>query len=451
VSLGRVFRVFRGPAVPVLLAVAVVGVSAAGTAALMADPTAEKSTPKVPPPVRNAAWTVDAAHDADSLTALSGAWVTDALVVRGGADGLHAVQRKDRSTAWDLPVSADGGSVCAMSPTVDGGIGVISYTATFASLCTSVSGVELSTGHVLWTAQTPAAFGVKEANAAAVAVDHGIALVDSSNPGAADPKGVASVIGLDARSGAAKWKHTTTCIHSSSSLLAGGGQTTLVEACGSAVNVVTLDSASGSQTRSVTSPQLKSSAAPVSLTPLVVADTQNQPTALAFPGPAGAAGTTAPMTVTPAAGLDSLFDSLTSGGFRLPRAASGGAVVCAGNPHAVCWDSAGKQLVLRGLPDTAADVVAVAAPPPAPASSAAGTAPTAAATRFITLPTPARPRAALCRVAADGKVVVEEELSLPVSAFLTRAGATQVTAYGDATDLVLVSVRPSTTAVIDVR
>jgi hypothetical protein len=444
---------------PALLALAVVGASAAGAAALMSDGTPKKAaTAAVPPPVRNAAWTLDAAHDAYSLTGLSGAWVTDSVVVRGGVDGLHAVQRKDGSAAWDLPVPTDGGFVCAMSSSGDGGVGVVSFGLKDAKVCTTVSGIELASGHVLWTAQTAAVFERKEADAAAVAIDGGIALLGSPHPASSDAKGLVSVAGLDARSGAVKWKHTTKCDFAYDSFLAAGGETTLIEVCGGAANVVTLNSGSGAQVRSLTSPQLKNDAALVSLAPLAVADAQTHPAVLAFPAAAGAtatgatASTPTAMTATPVSGLDFLFSSLTVDGHHLPHAASGGGVLCAAATRATCWDGAGKPLTLRGLPDPAAELLPVTGVAPA-SPSTTGTATTGkAATRFILLPTHAQPRAALCRVAADGAVVVEEELSLPVSDMLTKGGAQQVTAYGDATDLVLMAVSPSGgTAVIDVR
>ena len=444
-------RVLRGPVLPVVLAVVVVGASAAGAAALMADKstTQKAATPAVPPPVRNAAWTVDGAHDASDLADLSGAWVTADLVVRGGADGLHAVKRSDGSSAWDLPVPADGGSMCAMSPTTDGGVGVISFEGRDALNCSSVSGVDVASGHVLWTAQTAAVAGNKDADAPAVAVDGATALLTSDRPGAADPKGVASILGLDARSGAVKWKHTTTCDHHGGAFAAGAGKVATVEVCGSTAQVVVLDSATGTAdaapapagtaTATGTATAAPTSAARVtdasgvlSASPLIVSDSQTKPGSLLFTNAAGAT------TSTPVTGLDTLFASVTAPGLRLPQAEVGAGVLCATAHQPSCWTVAGKPLALRGLPDGAADAIAVAG--------------SGDAARLITLPTPAHPRASLCRVAADGGAVVEEDLSLPVSDFLTKNSLSQVSAYGDAKDLVLVAKRPSAaTAIVDVR
>jgi hypothetical protein len=426
-------RVFQGPALPVVLAVAVVGASAAGAAALMADKPATKkaATSAVPPPVRNAAWTVDGAHDASDLADLSGAWVTADLVVRGGADGLHAVKRSDGSSAWDLPVPADGGSMCAMSPTADGGVGVISFEAEDALNCSSVSGVDVASGHLLWTARTAVVLGNKDADAPAVAVDGGTALLISDRPGAADPKGVASIVGLDAHSGAVKWKHTTTCDHHGGAFAVGGGKAATVEVCGPTAQVVVLDSATGTAA-SVSVPQVTDVSGVVSASPLIVSDSQTKPSAFLFTNAAGAT------TPTPVTGLDTLFASVTAPGLRLPQAGIGGGVLCATAHQPSCWTLAGKPLALRGLPDGASDAIAVAG--------------SADAARLLTLPTPAHPRASLCRVAADGGAVVEEDLSLPMSDFLTKNGLSQVSAYGDAKDLVLVAKRPSgTTAIVDVH
>jgi len=76
------------------------------------------------------------------------------------------------------------------------------------------------------------------------------------------------------------------------------------------------------------------------------------------------------------------------------------------------------------------------------------------AARVLTLPNGAQPRAALCRVNADGTYVVEAELSLPVSKFLGADGtmAYPIFAYSDAKDLVLVAQRPGgQSAIVDVH
>jgi hypothetical protein len=435
-------KVLRGPALPVLLAVVVVGASAAGATALMADKgsgSKKAATPAAAPPVRNAAWTVDSAHDASDLADLSGAWVTADVVVRGGKDGLHAVKRSDGSSAWDLPVPVDGAEVCAMSPTADGGVGVFSFEGKDALSCTSVSGVDLASGHVVWTAQTAVVAGSKDADAPAVAVDGGIAMFTSVRPGTADPKGVASIVGLDAHSGAVKWKHTTTCDHHGGAFAAGGGKVATVETCGSAATVVVLDSATGTAatgtgtaTTSATPSQVKGDSGVISASPLILSDAQTNPTAFLFPNASG------PTISTPVSGIDTLFASVTTQGLRLPRSFVGAGVLCATAHQPSCWTVAGKQLALRGLPDGAADAIAVAG--------------STAEVRLLTLPTPTHARASLCKVAANGTVVVEEDLSLPVSDFLAKNGFGQVSAFGDAKDLVLMAAHPSgATAIVDVR
>jgi hypothetical protein len=443
-------RMLRGPLLPALVAVLVVGGSTAGAAALLADGKATQTTePSVPPPLRNAVWTVDAAHDAYDLTSLSGAWVTDAVVVRGGVDGLHAVKRADGSAAWDLPAPGDGGFVCAMSPATDGGIGVLSFGAKDSGVCGSVAAVDVATGHVLWTVKTAAVFGGrgdgKDADGAAVAVDGGMVLVDSAKPSAADPKGVASVVGLAARSGAVKWRHSTTCDHSYSAFAVGGGRVAVVEACGGTSEVLTLDSGSGAVVGSGSSSGMKAGAALVAMEPLVVADDPAKPTALGFLGSAAGGPGSTRLATTPVAGLDGLYDTLGAGGLRAPRAATGSGVVCVGRPETACWDAGGRPLVLHGMLDATAHFVPVD-------GGGSGDGSGGGAASFLTLPTREQPRATLCRVGADGAVTVEAELSLPVSKFLADNEDGRVFAYGDAKDLVLVAGRPAgSTVVVDVR
>ena len=420
---------------------------ATGGGTARAGKAGEAGKAAVPPPLRNAVWTVDAARDAYDLTALSGAWVTDAVVVRGGFDGLHAVKRADGAAAWELPVpGGDGAFVCAMSPTVDdgSGVGVLSFGvkgSDGSSGCGSVAGVDVATGRVLWTVKTAAVFGAKDADAAAVAIDGGVAMVDSAKPSAADPKGVASVVGLDARSGAVKWRHSTPCDHSYSAFAAAGGKVAVVEACGGGggggVEVLTLDAQDGAQVGAVTASGMKSGAALVARQPLVVVDDPARPTALGFvgAGPGGGA-------VVPVAGLDGLYDTLGTEALRVPRAAVGGGVLCAGRPEAACWDSAGKALGLHGMVDATAHFVPVYG----------GTLSGSKGVRFLTLPTRKEPRATLCDVGLDGAVTVEAELSLPVSKFLAENEDGRVFAYGGSEDLVLVAGRPAgSTVVVDVR
>ncbi|MFD0630700.1 hypothetical protein ACFQ9X_02595 [Catenulispora yoronensis] len=93
-------NVLRGPVLPSLIAIGVLAASVAGTIALTGkDSTASASSPTrtAPPPVRNAAWVVNGAHDAPSLSALTGFWIGPDVVVRGGVDGLHAMKRADGS------------------------------------------------------------------------------------------------------------------------------------------------------------------------------------------------------------------------------------------------------------------------------------------------------------------------------------------------------------------
>jgi hypothetical protein len=75
------------------------------------------------------------------------------------------------------------------------------------------------------------------------------------------------------------------------------------------------------------------------------------------------------------------------------------------------------------------------------------------AARVITTSVPGHPRASLCRIAADGTVTIEADLSQPASDYLGKNGsASTYYAYSDAKDLYLVDPHPAgETSVIDVR
>ena len=406
----------RGPVVPILLAAGIIAASAAGTAALTAKGK-HSDPPSVPPPVRNAAWTVDGAHDAPTLSALSGFWIGADVVVRGGVDGLHASKRSDGSSAWDTPVP-NGGSVCGMSAGVDGGVGLMAFEAANSTSCTSVSAIDLPTGKILWTAQTGTVLG-EDHELADEGVASGTAVLESDG-GAAD----APVVGLDLRSGTVKWKHTTSCKHLSGVFGVGGGHVATGESCQNKATVQLLDAATGATVPApVISVSGQDHAAVLAVSPLAVVDDADSPNSVTF-GPAANAPVSR-VTIPSHA-----------------QAAAGGGVLCLGGKQASCWTAAGAPLTLRGLPDPAAspqDVISVYGP--------------GDAARFVSIGTPGHPRASLYRVGADGRIVIEADLSQPVSDFLGNNGsAQQVYAYADAKDLYLVVPHPAgATAVVDVR
>lgn len=75
------------------------------------------------------------------------------------------------------------------------------------------------------------------------------------------------------------------------------------------------------------------------------------------------------------------------------------------------------------------------------------------AARVITTGVAGHPRASLCRVGADGSVVVEADLSQPVSDYLGKSGYSgDDYAFSDAKDLYLVDPHPAgQVEVMDVR
>jgi hypothetical protein len=420
-------KALRGPVLPCLLAVGIAAGSIAGTIAVTGSHHKAPVGPAVPPPVRNAVWTVDGAHDAPSLGALSGFWIGTDVVVRGSLDGLHAMKRTDGTSAWGLPTPG-GGSVCGMSSGLDGGIGIVVSQAAGNGMCSSVSAVDVATGKALWTTQVSTEFGSPDAGAEEYGVESGVAVVDSDQDTSAT-----GVIGLDLHSGAVKWRHSSGCDHRPAAFGVGGGKVAVAETCQGQAAIHVLDAASGAAAPGVATTPLAAAPHPqiLSTDPLVFADDSASPKNLTF-----AAGTHATVTA-----LDGVFTNLTANGPSRAQVAVGGGVLCAGRQVA-CWTAGGTPVTPRGLPN------ADAAHHDAYVVGGSGD-----AARVITTSVPGHLRASLCRVGADGTVTVEADLSQPVSDYLGKNGyASTYYAYSDAKDLYLVDPHPAgQTSVIDVR
>ena len=422
----------RGPVLPSLLAVGIAAASVAGVIAVSGSGSGHAAErPAGPPPIRNAVWTVVGAHDAASLSALSGFWIGADVVVRGGIDGLHAMKRADGTSAWDLPTPG-GGTVCGMSAGVDSGIGIVAARDGDSSSsrgCTSVSGVDVATGKVLWTTSVSPDFGTPGASAADYGVASGVAVIDSDQAGSAT-----GVIGLDLHTGTVKWSHSSGCDHQPTVFAVGGGRVATAESCQGRAAIHVLDAATGAAVAGAPTPPLGSAPNPelLSAVPLVFADDGPSPRRLTFaPGP-----------VTQVADMNNLFATLPDNGPSRAQVAVGGGVLCAGGRQATCWTATGSALSVRGLPNDGAehhDVYVV---------SGSGD-----AARVITTGVAGHPRASLCRIAADGRVTVEADLSQPVSDYLGKDGnSSSYYAFSDAKDLYLVDPHPAgQTAVVDVR
>jgi hypothetical protein len=420
-------KVLRGPALPVLLTIAVAAASAAGVVVLQGHKAAAAAVKTAPVPLRGAAWTIDGAHDAPSMSELTGAWITDKTVVRGGVDGLHAYQRADGTSAWDLPVPVDGGAVCGMSTQTGDGIGVVSFSAVndvAAANCTTVEGVDLATGKALWTSHT--------AGTHHLGLDGDVALMQS---------GTAKLVAVDAHSGAAKWTHASDsgCTEDSAGgFAAGGGVVLLADACAAGGDVVALSSADGHQLWKTAGPGTGSgsgsgsgavSMAFVSASPAIVVDDANSPTQVTFFSAAGAKS--APHQIS-----SSVFFLLPTVQTAPAAVASiGKSVICGGGRGATCWN------IATGAPlpqSVTGDVIPVSDPGSDP--------------RVITLPKAGSTHASVSRIGLDGKAVAEEELAKSVTEFLVKQGTGSIQAYGDAHDLVLFATTPDGgSAIVDVR
>ena len=429
----------RGPVLPTLLAVGIAAASVVGTIALTHKHSSTAAGPTTPPPVHNAAWTVDGAQNAPSLSALTGFWIGTDVVVRGSVDGLHAMKRSDGTSAWDLPTPT-GGNVCGMSAAADSktGIGIVVSQGTTSGVgsCDAVSAIDIASGKTLWTKDVSAEFGSPEAGAADYGIASGIAVVDSDQNGSAT-----GVIGLDLGTGTVKWRHSAGCDHRPDAFAVTGGRIALAEACQDQTTVRVLDAATGDPVPGVTPPSVAGTPHPriLSADPLAIADDGSAPKALAF----GSGAPPPPPTPPPTAvsNVDKLFSALGANGPSRAQITVGKDVLCVGGRIA-CWTARGAAVSPRGLPNDGAahhNVHVV---------TGAGD-----AARVVTGGLPGHPRASLCRIAADGTATVEADLSQPVSDYVGDSGSVgSFYAYGDAKDLYLVSPNPvGQTAVIDVR
>ncbi|GAA1998387.1 hypothetical protein [Catenulispora subtropica] len=431
-------NVLRGPVLPSLIAVGIVAASVVGTVTLTgkhSGSASAASAPATPPPVRNAAWVVNGAHDAPELSALTGFWIGSDIVVRGGVDGLHAMRRGDGSAAWDLPTPG-GGDLCGMSAAVDDGVGIVASQGTTETRggagsadCSVVSGVDVTSGKVLWTTPMSSSFGDPDAGAADYAATGGTAIVDSDRDQAET-----GVVGLDVKTGVQKWKYGGECEHRGKGFSAAGGHVVVAEVCQGQAKIRVLDAVTGGAVAGAAVPNLGGATHPqvVSADPLVVADDGSSPKALSF----GAGG---PVTVTDLGGL---FATLSDKGASRAQVSVGKDVLCFGGHQASCWTAGGTPTTPHGLPNEGAehhDVYPVLG--------------TGATARIVTTGVPGHTRASLCRVTGDGTVVVEADLSQPVSDYLGKSGtAGSYYLYADAKDLYLVDPQPSgRAAVIDVR
>ena len=96
------------------------------------------------------AWTVGNGADSGS-DELVGGWLTSTLIVRAGSLGVSAYNLSNGSTAWTLPAPQGTTQPCAISPTLSaGGIGTIAF-GTSTTSCSLLTGVDSSTGKILWT------------------------------------------------------------------------------------------------------------------------------------------------------------------------------------------------------------------------------------------------------------------------------------------------------------
>ncbi|MFD0630699.1 PQQ-binding-like beta-propeller repeat protein [Catenulispora yoronensis] len=328
-----------------------------------------------------------------------------------------------------------------MSAGVDAGVGIVATQGTAqtrvnaASECAVISAIDIASGKVLWTTPASMSFGDPDAGAADYAAAGGMAIIDSDRATAGT-----GIVALDLKTGEQKWKHPGDCEHRPHAFAVSGTKVAIAEVCSGQpqATVKVLDAATGAEVPNAAVPAGAAMAGVshpeiVSADPVVAVDDGTTPKALSFGGVA------TPVAVS---GLDGLMAALTANAATRAQVGVGAGVLCAGGHQAACWGADGKAVAPRGLPNAAAehhDVYAVVG--------------NADVARVVTTGVPGHPRASLCRVAGDGGVVVEADLSQAVSDYLGKSGNPgSYSVYGDAKDLFLLDPHPNgRAAVIDVR
>ncbi|MEU6877202.1 PQQ-binding-like beta-propeller repeat protein [Streptomyces sp. NPDC046712] len=243
----------------------------------------EAKGPAAPNPAAKpkVAWKVPAVGD--RYDEGPGAWGLGDTLAQGRLDGLHAYDVRDGAVRWSVPAPARE-ALCAMSPDVEGNVGLIAY-GRHEQPCATLVAVHTLTGKVLW--RQP----LKGTGLVLGALAVGGSTAVTAEEGA--------VRGRASESGEQRWERILGKDCAARAVDATAVRTLLVEQCGTGARLVALDTRTGTEQWTRVLPvESTTTAMVVSVAPVVVAvdedDKRGTHALLGFDG-RGAPTVTVPM------------------------------------------------------------------------------------------------------------------------------------------------------------
>jgi len=118
-----------------------------------------------------------APYDRPSEVRGVGSWITSDTVIRADTDKVVAYAVSDGHVSWTFPLPA-GNTVCTMSRTVEGNIGLIGYAALgLGEDCSTPVALDTGTGRSMWQRQRPASETISDAGSDEVALAKDVAVI----------------------------------------------------------------------------------------------------------------------------------------------------------------------------------------------------------------------------------------------------------------------------------
>ncbi|MFF4405908.1 PQQ-binding-like beta-propeller repeat protein [Streptomyces sp. NPDC001404] len=180
----------------------------------------------------------------DTAEAL-GNWAVGSTLVQVRANALTAYATRDGSQRWQRPAPG-GESVCAMSDRTSGGTGLVAFGG-YLKPCDTVALVNLSDGQPVWQRTTDADPEVIKAADARIALADGTAVVAENG----------AVRGLAAGDGAERWKRPEAEGCRAAAVGASAARALVVDRCGEALRLSSLNARTGEPGWSSTLPSGK--------------------------------------------------------------------------------------------------------------------------------------------------------------------------------------------------
>lgn len=275
------------------------------------------------------AWT--ASGDPTLRLTTAGAWTAGGSLIRVQTDQVLSYEGATGHVQWTLPLP--GGSVpCAVSDTSASAVGLVGYTRTspygletgLYGACDHVMAIDLRAGRQLWSMRAPSNRGFTEEGAeyshtGTLAVAGQTAVLSTGS----------GVMGLDARSGARRWKRLAAPGCAYQQVAASARALVAVTNCSSGIGVIAMDPATGRQSWQVFPAGKSNPSCPVAISILSAS-----PVVIASPGKcAGGSlrvrvlGPGGVVTATFSADLRNQWVLHGDGGFPRPVTVAGGLLV----------------------------------------------------------------------------------------------------------------------------